>query len=87
MISFHVLSLLFGDMSLVGIYPGRASYKFSIHVHTSHATLSSHILWNIHKSLVFSRYTYKPLGKCVYQVKKIQVSSGIFHGIPQESVV
>ena len=35
-----------------------------------------------HSSLVFSWYTHEPL--CVYQ--KIQVTRGIFHGIPLESV-
>ena len=37
-----------------------------------------------HESLVFSQYTHKPLGQCVY--KKIQVMSGILHGIVRESV-
>ena len=35
--------------------------------YTSYATLSSGILWNIHESLVCSRYTREPLGELVYQ--------------------
>jgi len=34
-----------------------------------------------HKSLVFCQYTQELLGEFVY-TKKIQVTSGIFHGIP-----
>ena len=59
-------------------------YWCSPFTHTSYATLASGILWNTLKSLVFSRYTHEPLWS-VY-TKKVQVTSGVFHDIPRESV-
>ena len=38
-----------------------------------------------HLSLVFSWYTHSPKGSCAY-TEKIQVTRGIFHSIPLESV-
>ena len=37
------------------------------------------------ESLVYSRFTHESLGECV--IEKTQVTSGILHGIPRESVV
>ena len=36
------------------------------------------------RHLYFS-FTHEPVGECVY-MKKIQVTSGMFHGIPRESI-
>ena len=71
-ISYHIISY-------------HMSYHISYHIiHTSYAMLSSEIPWNmprvtcifrIHTSLQASVYT-----------KKIQVTSGMLHGIPRESI-
>ena len=54
---------------------GRVRYKLHVtastelypKIYPSYTTLSSGIPWTIPRSIVFSRYTYEPLGERVYQ--------------------
>ena len=59
--SFHVV-----------LHVKRTAKKFTWNVHTSYATLSSGISWNIPRVTCIFKYTK--------YTKKIQATSGVFHG-------
>ena len=52
-------------------------------IHTSYATLSRGIPWNISQVTCIFQYTRKPLGEFVYQETS---SDEIFHGISQKGL-
>ena len=72
------------SISLIGLL-GLFGALFKIN--TSYGTRLSGESWRItNESLVLSRFTHQPLGKFVNHAKKLQVTSGIYHGAPRESV-